>query len=101
MEGGITVTTDKGDEIITDAVMFATGEMQFCGKVAACVWGNKSVDFVVGLIFQQPFGIQKHDTCSIHCTSTQCFSSNSPTFWTLAFCVVALGLKFTDTMHWF
>ncbi len=61
VEGGIKVTTDKGNEIITDAVMFATGEMQFCGKVADCVWG---------LIFQQPFGIQEHDTCSIHCTST-------------------------------
>jgi thioredoxin reductase len=70
VEGGIKVTTDKGDEIITDVVMFATGEMQFCGKVAGCVWGNNLVDFVVGLIFQQPFGIQKHDTCSIHCTST-------------------------------
>jgi hypothetical protein len=68
VEGGIKVTTDNGDEIITDAVMFANGEMQFCGKVADCVSGNKSVDFVVGLIFQQPFGIQKHDTCSILCT---------------------------------
>ncbi len=37
VEGGIKVATDKGDEIITDAVMFATGEMQFCGKVADCV----------------------------------------------------------------
>ncbi len=46
MEGGIKVTTDKGNEIITDAVMFATGEMQL-GKLHDVFWGYKSVGHVI------------------------------------------------------
>jgi hypothetical protein len=46
VEGGIKVTTDKGDEIITDAVMFATGELQL-GKLHDVFWGYKSVGHVI------------------------------------------------------
>lgn len=46
VEGGIKVTTDKGNEIITDAVMFATGEMQL-GKLQDVFWGCKSLGHVI------------------------------------------------------
>ncbi len=46
VEGGIKVTTDKGNEIIADAVMFATGEMQL-GKLQDVFWGCKSVGHVI------------------------------------------------------